>query len=160
MSLQYIIDGYNIINHPLFARTHKASPNIHQSLIKFIKTKRLTGSAKNKVMIVFDGYPPGAGRSYEDREMSMIFSRKISADEFIKKLVEESAQRKSIVVVSNDNEIKSMIKYLGARHQAIEDFVGEKEKSASHKAKEPIKAELSFSQMHKINEELKKIWLK
>ena len=35
MSLQYIIDAYNLTNHPRFKR-NKQSPNIQQALVDFI----------------------------------------------------------------------------------------------------------------------------
>lgn len=76
-------------------------------------------------------------------------------------MVEKSTQRKSLVVVSDDKEIKLMVKALGAVAMGIEDFAGTQMKRGKpKKEKEPQREELSFSQMHKINQELSKIWLK
>ena len=159
MSLQYIIDGYNIINHPLFARLNKHIQNPQTVLLTFIRTKRLTGSYKNKTIVVFDGYPPSDIRLCDEGNLTVIFSRKINADEKIKMLVEESANRKTIIVVSDDKEIKFMVKSLGAAVLGIEEFIGCKKKS-QEKQREPLKLELTYSQMDEINQELRKIWLK
>lgn len=107
--------------------------------------------------IVFDGYPdsqfPGGGF----KGMNIIFSRRQSADERIKAIVERSAGARGIVVVSNDKEIKFFAKSLGARVLAVEEFIGRKEKKRT--APQPLKPELSYSQMHSIERELRKLWL-
>jgi len=159
MSLQYVIDGYNIINHPQFHRRHRLSDNPQAALLAFIKTERLTGSPKNKIAIVFDGYPP-SGISLDGAEAGFIFSRKINADEKIKKIVEESANRKNIVVVSDDKEIKFMVKSLGARALGVEEFIAREEKSERGEKKEALKQELNYTQIDAINKELSKLWLK
>lgn len=160
MSLQYVIDGYNLIRHPLFNAREKLAPNSQVAILAFIKAKRLTGSPKNKVILVFDGYPKSHPADYDDSNVSFIFSRKVSADEKIKAIVEESSQRKNTVVVSDDKEIKFIVKSLGAQYQGIEKFIRAKEKSQDRQKKELLKQELNYSQMQKINEELKKIWLR
>ena len=160
MSLLYIIDGYNIINHPQFSRTHKKIKNPQAALLESIRIKRLFGSSKNKITIVFDGYPVSGGLRYEGNNLSVIFSRKISADDEIKRMVEESSSRKNIVVISNDKEIRFIVKSLGAQCIGIEEFIGSKEKTRVLPEKDLLKPELTYSQIHKINEELSKIWLK
>jgi len=108
---------------------------------------------------VFDGYPD----AYEPDNytgIKVIFSRKISADDLIRKLVEESGNRKNIIVVSNDREIQSMAKMLGAKLTGIEAFVkSDKRLGASAENLEP-ETKLTFTQMQKINDELRKLWLK
>jgi len=131
--------------------------NSRITLLEFIRANRLCGSPKNRVTVVFDGYPVSLEPSYNDRNTQIIFSRNLSADEKIKMIVEESANRKNIVVVSDDKEIKFIVKSLGARSIGIEEFIKAKEKSQK---KEVIKPELNYSQIHKINQELRKIWLK
>jgi len=157
MSLQYIIDGYNVINHPLFPDRSKSSGHPAKSLWDFIKDSKLTGSHNNKLMIVFDGYPPPG---HDCQDGSVVFSRKISADESIKMLIEESSERKSIIVVSDDREIRSAAASLGARRMSVADFIGHKAASARAKPRHAGEPELTYTQMYKINEEFKKIWLK
>lgn len=159
MSLQFIIDGYNIINHPLCVRTHKHSEAPQSNLLEFIRIRRLTGSLKNKVTVVFDGYPPSHTESYDDTDIMAVFSRKISADDKIKLMVEESSDRKNIIVVSDDAELRNIIKSLGARPLGVEEFIRTKEKPGARR-EDMIKPELSYGAMHKINQELRRIWLK
>lgn len=160
MSLQYIIDGYNIINHPQFTRRVKTSQDHRLALIALIRRKKLTGSLKNKVAIVFDGYPDADAQILDDRTLHVIFSRRVSADEKIKMLVEETANRKNIIVVSDDKEIKYMVNSLGAHALGVDEFFLAKEKARKIMKDELIKPELNYSQIHKINEELSRIWLK
>jgi predicted RNA-binding protein with PIN domain len=160
MSLQYLIDGYNLINHPLFQSTHKDTVDSRLALLALISIKRLTGSSKNRITVVFDGYPATTQARYVDSNINVIFSRKISADDKIKNIVEESANRRNIVVVSDDKEIKFMVRALGARSMGVEEFINAKEKSKSCQKKDLLKPELNYSQIHEINQELSKIWLK
>lgn len=157
MSLQYIIDGYNIINHPRFPDRRKSSGHPSKSLSDFIRDSKLTGSSRNTLVIVFDGYPPSGETSAQG---CVVFSRKISADEKIKMLIEERGARKNIVVVSDDKEIRSAAASLGARRMSVDDFIGHKSTSAGKGQKQEGAPELTYTQMHKINEELKRIWLK
>lgn len=90
----------------------------------------------------------------------MVFSRKISADDKIRKLVEESGNRKQIVVVSNDREIQSIAKMLGATVAGIEAFVKYDKKSEIARKDLESDPKLTFTQMQKINDELRKLWLK
>ncbi len=126
-----------------------------------IKTKGLGGSAKNKITIVFDGFPPPQYNqdSKYTHPIDIIFSRNISADEKIKMIVQESANRKNIAVVSDDKEIKFMTKSLGARHMSAEDFIAPKSRSQGEDKREALKAQLSYTQIHNINQELRKLWL-
>lgn len=133
------------------------------ALLDLIRAKKLARSLKNKITVVFDGYPSSEDSQdlYNDNaNINIIFSRKITADEKIKKIVEESANPRTIVVVSDDNEIKFMVKSQGARQMGIEDFIAPEEKSQRQPRRDLLKPELSYSQIHQINEELRKIWLK
>lgn len=120
----------------------------------------MTGSLKNKITIVFDGYPHTDAQTLDDRTLRVIFSRRVSADEKIKMLVEETANPKNIIVVSDDREIKYTVNYLGAHALGVDEFFAAKEKSRNIKKDELIKPELNYSQVQKINEELSRIWLK
>ncbi|MFA5144392.1 MAG: NYN domain-containing protein [Candidatus Omnitrophota bacterium] len=169
MSLQYIIDGYNIINHSLFIQHafKKTDPAADCSikdpgaaLSEFIRANRLCGSQKNKVTLVFDGYPDSSSRVSGESDINIVFSREETADEWIKKIVEGAVNPKNIVVVSNDREIVFSVKSSGAKVSNIQDFISRGEKPANPRRKEPVKVELNYSQIHKINQELRQLWLK
>ena len=125
----------------------------------FILKHGLTGSKRNKVVIIFDGYPrtPELVKSPADN-MEIIFSRKVSADETIKRLLEKAAGVKDIVVVSDDKEIIGFSRLIGARPLSVKDFIRRKDKLDLFRTRE-LKPELTYTQMHKINQELRKIWL-
>jgi predicted RNA-binding protein with PIN domain len=162
MSLQYIIDGCNVINHPIFiARANKRITDQRAALLELIKSKRLTGSARNKVIVVFDGYAAAQDIHAISRQASaveVIFSRKETADERIMKLVSDFCATKSTVVVSDDNQIRIFAKSAGAKVLGVEEFIACKDKQAGPDD-EQAKTDLNYTQMQKINQELKKLWL-
>ncbi|OGX44209.1 MAG: hypothetical protein A3G38_01570 [Omnitrophica WOR_2 bacterium RIFCSPLOWO2_12_FULL_51_8] len=158
MSLLFVIDGYNILNHPRFDRRGRSAQPPPLAIHSLIREKKLTGSPKNRVILVFDGYPLQGAQAGGYFGMLVVYSRKSSADERIKQLVEESAGRKNIVVVSDDKEIKFMARQLGARHMGAEEFIA-KNDQAPLERELPAKPELSYSAAHKITEELRKLWL-
>jgi len=164
MSLQYIIDGYNLINHPLFARrSNKKIKNQRLALLDLIKSERLSGSPKNRVIVVFDGYPDSndsqeAGCAV-DSTVNVVFSRSETADERIKKIAEKFANPRNTITVSDDKELRLSIKFLKGKVLGVEEFICSKERPAENKGNE-IKIELSFTQKDRINQELKKLWLR
>jgi predicted RNA-binding protein with PIN domain len=160
MSLQYVIDGYNITNHRFFPRAHKKNTQVHTSLVTLIISRRLTGSPKNKVTVVFDGYPLKGYSVPQGQNFDIIFSRSITADEKIKKLVESFGNRNNIVVVSDDRQLQFTVKSLGARCMGIEDFICGQVEKRRIKREETVKAELNFTQIDQINKELRRLWLK
>lgn len=161
MSLQYIIDGYNIINHSLFAHTHKRIENPQKTLLEFIKIKRLCGSPKNKIIVVFDGYSDTMSESKQnDNKINVIFSKKETADEKIKKIVEAHPNPKDIIVVSDDKEIMFFVKATGSRCIHVEEFINPRKNLPGFPKEDSYKPELTYSQAQRINQELKKIWLK
>jgi predicted RNA-binding protein with PIN domain len=166
MSLQFIIDGYNIINHPQFIpENRRAIKDPRISLLELIKYKRLCGSPKNRVSVVFDGYPKIQDSAIGDANIKVVYSGGDSADTKIKTMLENSRNIKNTVVVSDDKEIKFFAKSLGAKIKATEEFIKPKTKSlgVDNRKKQPrdefFDYELTYTQRSKINEELRKIWL-
>ncbi len=161
MSLLYVIDGYNLTNSSAFS-AHKKNKTSAQALIDLMRAKRLTGSLKNKAIVVFDGYPPAnEGLVEAQGTIEVIYSRDDSADSKIKHLVERSNNPKNIIVVSDDREIKFFIRFVGAHPLSCGEFIepGLKKNESKGNLKEDLKPEVSYTQMHKINEELRKLWL-
>jgi len=158
MSLQYVIDGHNITKHNAFTRNFKTHVDLRNALLPFIKNNHLTGSSKNSITIVFDGYPDGSplGASGNDE---VTFSCDISADEKIIKMLEKSPFRKETIVVTDDRELRFLVRSLGVKVMGVEEFILPKEKLQKNK-KDEAETELTYTQKHNINEELKKIWLK
>jgi len=158
MSLQFIIDAYNILNHPSFKAVEKSVSGVQKSLLDFIQAHKLTGSAKNKIILVFDGYPPAGEEFSVTGDVLFIFSRKISADEKIAKLIEESANPRDIMVISDDRQVQLMARSLKARVCAVSAFGADK-KIPPGRSQDTDDKKVSFSAMEKINSELRKRWL-
>ncbi len=162
MSLQYIIDAYNLTNHPAFKPASGRSVNIQQALVDFIRSHKLTGSTGNLLVLVFDGYPPSAQEIPQDNGLLCLFSRGEEADALIRKIVEKSASPKNIVVVSDDKEVQLASRLLRARVCAVREFICGK-KDVQRSGNNAVAAEerkLSYVKMQKINAELKARWLK
>ncbi len=157
MSLHFIIDGYNLIKH----RSFSPAANIHDprfALIQFLRNNKPCGSPKNKVTIVFDGYSQDS--SLRGLEFEVIFSCQDSADQRIKKIVERARLPKSLVVVSDDRQIRDFARLCGAACLGVEEFLAPGEKKKSPRQDDSVKTELSCAEARRINEELKKLWLK
>ncbi len=155
MSLHYILDGYNIINQVQFAGQRLKDGR--ERLIRFIEAFRPQGSRKNKVTVVFDGKrnvfsPPIRS------EIKVVFTRNESADEWIKRFVEETAQPKQCLIVSDDKEIQFFVRALGAKIISVNEFVDKvRKKFQPEKIKE---IPLSSEKAREITKELERIWLK
>ena len=162
MSLQYIIDGYNVIKHPSFS-SPKQIRDQRLAFVEFIRANRLCGSPKNKIIIVFDGNPNVSGRDKINSGVNVVFTKKETADDYIKRLIGSEANPKNTVVVTDDKEIKFFVKSVGGLSMDVEEFIDRKEKLSQARRKDAeamaLKPELNYSQIHKINQELKKIWL-
>jgi predicted RNA-binding protein with PIN domain len=128
-----------------------------------IKSKKLCGSLKNSVTVVFDGYPGGFDAGHTDGRNAVIFSMDETADEIIKRIIEGAKNKRAIAVVTDDKEIVYCAKYAGCSHIRVEEFLSRattKCVQEDPKEKNLSKQDLNFSQVNKINEELKKLWLK
>jgi len=141
-----------------------------RQLVTFIETKRPHGSSQNKVTIIFDGGPglPGGIRT-SNSNLSVLFSGESSADDWIKQRVEDSANKKQIIVVTDDREIKYAVGASGSKSISVKKFLSlgklagsSSRKSQEHKVKGSSSPAKIISKVveAKINEEMKKIWLK
>ncbi len=151
-----------MIHHPLFARDRR-SKGAPLALISLIKSKNLCGSLKNSVTLVFDGYSGNFESGRQDSRCGVIFSGDESADEIIKRIIEQTKNKKVIVVVTDDKEIVCFAKYSGCLHMGVEEFLSRavsKGVEDNPKEKNLSKQELNYGQISRINEELRKKWLK
>lgn len=164
MSLHYIIDGYNIINNRLFAVNRKKMKSPHLALLDLIKDNRLCGSEKNQVTLVFDGYSAEFEPKCLNRGANVVFSKEETADEIIKQIIDISVNLKNIIVISDDKEISYFAKYAGCKTMEVAEFMGKlavscEKKKADINEKNLSKQDLNYSQINKINQELKNLWL-
>ncbi|MFC1804876.1 NYN domain-containing protein [Candidatus Omnitrophota bacterium] len=162
MPLRFIIDGYNTINHSKFLQlASKKIKDPRLALLSLIKSKSLTGSPRNKVVVVFDGYADRGARLRDYSDIEIISSGKDSADSKIKKIAEACANPRNIVVVTDDKDIRHFVRSVGCALMNVDEFIDpEKGVSGKKKREGTVKPELNYTQVKKINEELGKIWLK
>ncbi len=160
MSLQYVIDAYNLTNHPAFKPVSKRVLNIQHALADFIRFNRLTGSKNNSLVLVFDGYPPAVEDIPSEHGLLCIFSCAQEADRLIEKIIQNSVSPKNIVVVSDDKQVQLSSRFLHAQICNVEEFICGKNNKMAKSAKllaDDVK--LSYGKMEKINAELRKKWL-
>lgn len=157
-----MIDGYNLIKrNPALA--NKKLEDGRQALVSWIENNRPQGSLRNSVTVVFDGQPdmhslPAA------QEVRVVFTEYESADDLIKSRVEESKNRKEIIVVTDDKPLMLYVRGLGSGVMSIREFyqrTASAKKSAPHKGGLGQKSKVITSSFeHVINQEFEKIWLK
>jgi predicted RNA-binding protein with PIN domain len=140
------------------------------ALVKFIEVYRPQGSIENRVTIVFDGkedvYSPEVVSS-----VKVIFARGHSADDEIRKIVEEAVNKRNIVVVSNDRAIQYSVRAYGAKVLSVQDFCAKAkhsvEKSHTNHAQSMKSSKTNESSKYisqikelEITTEFENIWLK
>lgn len=158
MSLRFIIDGYNLLKHPLVAPETKKAKDPGAAIVNLIKFNNLSGSANNNVIIVFDGYPGGETVCCRAQNFQVVFSEEQSADDRIRQILEKSGG-KNTLVVSDDNQVRLCARLFKARDLPIKEFIRHKEAKLRKSASAALKPEVTYAQMHKINTELRKLWL-
>ena len=164
MALHYVLDGYNVIRQSpaLMAGGLESS---RDRLVLWLETQRPQGSPRNQVTVVFDGRS-GIVDSSSRSPIKVVFSSDETADEHIKRLVEERRkQRENLVVVTNDRAIQFAVRSAGARVMSVEDFLGNVKSHQDH----PLKSSkskgvretkyISKTLEHKITKDLEKVWL-
>jgi len=137
--------------------------------LDFIRINKLCGKPKNKALVVFDGYKDLSGQKGGYSDIEVVFSRKETADERIKRMVDTASQPKNLVVISDDRDIAFFARQAGAHPMSVEEFFyrlpqvrrlkATREKKSKRQKEEPD-PKISYSLMHKINKELSQIWLK
>jgi predicted RNA-binding protein with PIN domain len=109
-----IIDGNNLIHKipELKNLFYKNPESAHITLYE--KAKSITGK-DGKLLLVFDGF----GTSNKN----VIYSGKLTADEIIRRFIEENYERNAISVISSDNYITSLAKACGCEVIKSESFL-------------------------------------
>ena len=124
-------------------------------LLRWIGDSRPQGSVNNQVTVVFDGTE---GSDSSQGEIRVIFSDGCSADDKIKRMVEEMPAKKNCVVVSDDKDIFLYARSLGARVMSVAAFTFKPKRL--HTRQDPGGKYIPLSRQEKINKELSGIWLK
>jgi len=124
--------------------------------LRWIGDSRPQGSVNNQVTVVFDGHPDHYGASPQG-EVRVIFSDGCSADDKIKRMVEEMPARNNCVVVTDDKDIFLYARSLGARVMSVAEFTNKPRGFGA--GQEPGGKYISLTRQEEINKELFKKWL-
>jgi predicted RNA-binding protein with PIN domain len=150
MSLHYLIDGYNL----LFALP-EMPPGTWQEkrahLLSLLELRRPHGN--NALTIVFDSRQ-GLGDKFQQNKFTVIFTAGETADDYISAYVRRASHPRTLVVVSNDQGIRILVKGTGARFISVEEFL---KKGAS--SPRPQRAERNPRDEQDITDEFSKKWL-
>jgi hypothetical protein len=127
MADTYLIDGYNLL-HALGMIQRKAGPGgleaARTRLLDFLAAAY--GDRASRVTVVFDARqaPRGVARTQTYRALQIEFApSKKSADDAIEDAIEETANPKSLVVVSNDTRLQNAARRRGARYWSHHDLL-------------------------------------
>ncbi len=123
-----IIDGNNLLHKtPGLKKLFSENPEAAQySLFETVKQKL---SKQDRLVLVFDGF----SGIKSDR---IIFSGRKSADDVIRKYIEDNYSKIPIAVVTSDNGILSIARACGCEILKSEDFVAAKKKTETTGAQE------------------------
>ncbi len=128
-------------------------------LIRLIDSKGLRGSANNKVTVVFDGRADVFGFE-QFGSVDVIFTSGETADDKIKKIVEQAENSKNIIVVSDDRAVQYAIRSLGAKVLTVKSFLKGKKRTTSGQSSSEAKKKIGFNTEQMITHEMEDIWLK
>ncbi len=170
MALHYLLDGYNIIQQ-MPSLDFKNLEESRRIFMQLIENDRPQGSPNNAVTVIFDGKPGlwGCGQSYSSL-VNVIFAENESADQRIKKMVAGAKNKRNMVVVTDDKDIRFYVRFEGAQLLNVRDFLIRLTpalkrgtailKRLSQSQGPEDKKFLSQNLEDKITKELEDVWLK
>ena len=145
MAIHYIVDGYNLIfSTPLGQANLEEAREILTMLVLRIG---------HPVTVVFDGRE---GITNMRKRQYVVYTKGLSADEYIKKWVEEQKDRQGIVVVTRDRQIQSYVRNLGVKIMEPQEFYNLLQRRP--KRRKLIKGVLTEEEAQDINRELLDLW--
>ena len=165
MSLQFLLDGYNIITR-IRGLSQETLEDQRKFLVRLVAVNRPQGSVKNTVTIVFDGKCGIIGTS-DAAHVKVIFSRGQSADDTIKKIVGQAAHKKNIIVVTDDRDIQYAVRAMGAKIMSAQEFLTKSKTAGQSRLSSPTAVHgreagknIPRTVEFKITSEFEKIWLR
>lgn len=163
MSVHFILDGYNVVKQ-VSEFSEVAIETGRERLIRAIAKRKPQGSVHNQVTVVFDGRP-GRNSPPGSTSVRVIFSEGETADDRIKDLVAQSANRRRMIVVTNDREIQYHVKALGGAVWSVKEFMAKMGDAPPERlGSRPVKVILEGKVIaktveHAINQEMERVWL-
>jgi predicted RNA-binding protein with PIN domain len=144
--LHYLIDGYNLL-FALPAFPAGTWEEKRRTLLEWLIKRQPYG--RNHATVVFDSRE-GLGDHHHYDQIEVIYTAGETADDWIIRKTRQSSNARTLVVVSDDQGIRAMIRGTGARWEKASDFVA----SAVRKNRQPSAKD--STRWDAITEELKK----
>lgn len=143
----FIIDGNNLIGKMHNIKSNdKASEREQLSFI----LERFFFRKKAKVSLHFDGHK---NLPIKVSGIKIFYSENRKADELIKNEIEKANNRKNIILVSSDNNLKEFARVCSCNVLSSEDFINEFSSSQTGDEENKI-----IESMQKNNDEFKKLF--
>lgn len=120
--MEYIIDGFNVIKTSFIKKYEKYGIEKGQEFLVYILEKYKKKHPSVEITVVFDGYSKNLSIDY-NRRVKIIYSHELTADEKIRKILEQKKNKKNLIVVSDDREIVEFTKILGGNILNVEKFL-------------------------------------
>lgn len=121
--MEYIIDGYNLIKSSFLSEYESRGIECSIRMLTGILVEYRRRHPSVSFTVVFDGNPPSSVLLME-RNIKVIFSGDISADEVIRKRIEKTPEKNiSKVIVSDDRGVKESGRLFGARTLSVSAFL-------------------------------------
>lgn len=136
-----------------------------EALVRILVTGNFAGSVRNQLTVVFDGQPD-VWHEASFSQVKVVFATHQTADDLMRVMVDRASLKKNIYVVTDDKALAQSVRDRGAKTIGVKDFFAAmlQEARTSSKAKKIPSAgeekDISMTAACKINDELKKIWLK
>ncbi|HOV21317.1 MAG TPA: NYN domain-containing protein [bacterium] len=150
--MKYLIDGYNVIKSSYLGKEGdlKGKLSLYQILDNY-KANHLSVIFS----VVLDGFNTSDFPFLRDKRIKTFFSGEITADEYIKKILEKGKRNEEITVVSDDKQVQISSKLFGCNVMSVDTFLNTVNPKGNNKPKGPIEKKISYSKKKKIEEELK-----
>jgi predicted RNA-binding protein with PIN domain len=116
----YIIDGNNLIGKiGTLQKLQKKNKQSSREKLAFILESYFLGKPNNRVSLHYDGF---AGQSINVQNIRIIYSGKKTADDEMKFQIEQEKNRRNLIIVSSDLNLKEFARVCGCGWKACEDF--------------------------------------
>lgn len=169
MSRHLLLDGYNVLRK-VNRFADLSLEDGRGALVRFVQETRPQGSHRNSITIVFDGREDVVSLG-SPADVRVLFSRGESADDVIKRLVQESSSPRDIVLVTEDRDLGYFCRSLGAQIWTVTQFMAQARKSGeelrSGVIRRPGRSRAADEGKvigkvfeDKVNRELAKVWLR
>src|SRR5690348_14965174 len=114
MSLEYVIDGYNLL-HALPSMPPGSWEQKRCHLLDRMASRRPHG--RNRLTVVFDSHQ-GFGDRHMHGDIQVVYTAGETTDDWIIEYVRRTANPRLCVVVTDDKGLRAMIRGTGARWES------------------------------------------